>query len=155
MSAQMKLPANHTALHEDEMMYITGGASVETVVKAVVAVGRRSSPPGGGWHSSPGHPERFGRPARPVRRRRGQHRLRQNFIDGALATGQNFLNDLLACKAGLKNANPSSSSHTYTNKAAEHPHRALCLLFVYAVSAVLCPRRSTSDKEKTYPNPSS
>ena len=39
MSAQMKLPANHTALHEDEMMYITGGASVETVVKAVVAVG--------------------------------------------------------------------------------------------------------------------
>ncbi len=39
MSAQMKLPANHTALHEDEMMYITGGASVDTVVKAVVAVG--------------------------------------------------------------------------------------------------------------------
>ena len=26
-------------------------------------------------------------------------------------------------------------------------------MFVYAVSAVLCPRRSTSDKEKTYPNP--
>ena len=39
MSAQMKLPASHTALHEDEMMYTTGGAAVDTVARAVVAVG--------------------------------------------------------------------------------------------------------------------
>ena len=64
MSAQMKLPANHTALHEDEMMYITGGASVDTVVKAVVAVGGTAAL------------LVVGGIALPVRRRRGQRRLR-------------------------------------------------------------------------------
>ena len=41
------------------------------------------------------------------------------------------------------------------SKKAEHLYRALCLLWFYAVVVVLLPRRSTSGKEKTYPNPSS
>ena len=95
MSAQMKLPANHTALHEDEMMYITCGASVDTVVKAVVAVGgaaallvvcgialRAILNVLGGQRGLSGVVE-------------DSIASGQNFIDGALATGQNFLNDLL------------------------------------------------------------
>ena len=39
------------------------------------------------------------------------------------------------------------------SKKAEHPYRALCLLWFYAVVVVLLPQRSTSSEEKTYPNP--
>lgn len=92
MSAQMKLPANHTALHEDEMMYITGGASVDTVVKAVGGTAALLVVGGialrailnvlGGQRGLSGVVE-------------DSVASGQNFIDGALATGQNFLNDLL------------------------------------------------------------
>ena len=39
MSAQLKLPANHTALHEDAMMYTTDGEAADTDARAAVAVG--------------------------------------------------------------------------------------------------------------------
>ena len=95
MSAQMKLPANHTALHEDEMMYITGGASVDTVVKAVVAVGGTAALLVVGGIALRAILNVLG----------GQRGLSgvvedsiasgQNFIDGALAAGRNFLNSLM------------------------------------------------------------
>ena len=39
------------------------------------------------------------------------------------------------------------------SKKAEHPYRALCLLWFYAVVVVLLPQRSTSSKEKSVSEP--
>ena len=76
MSAQMKLPANHTALHEDEMMYTTGGAAVDTVARAVVAVGGAAALLVVGGVAARAILSVFGGAGRPGRRHRGQRRRR-------------------------------------------------------------------------------
>lgn len=76
MSAQMKLPANHTALHEDEMMYTTGGAAVDTVARAVVAVGVAAALLVVGGVAARAILSVFGGAGRPDRRHRGQRRRR-------------------------------------------------------------------------------
>ena len=76
MSAQMKLPASHTALHEDEMMYTTGGAAVDTVARAVVAVGGAAALLVVGGVAARAILSVFGGAGRPGRHHRGQRRRR-------------------------------------------------------------------------------
>lgn len=84
MSAQMKLPANHTALHEDEMMYTTGGAAVDTVARAVVAVGGAAALLVVGGVAARAILSVFG----------GQGGL-TGAIEDSVAAGRNFLNSLM------------------------------------------------------------
>lgn len=84
MSAQMKLPASHTALHEDEMMYTTGGAAVDTVARAVVAVGGAAALLVVGSVAARAILSVFG----------GQGGL-TGAIEDSVAAGRNFLNSLM------------------------------------------------------------
>ncbi len=95
MSAQMKLPANHTALHEDEMMYTTGGAAVDTVARAVVAVGGAADLLVVGGVAARAILSVFGGQGGLAGAIEDSVAAGQNFIDGALAAGRNFLNSLM------------------------------------------------------------
>ena len=75
MSAQMKLPASHTALHEDEMMYTT---------RAVVAVGGAAALLVVGGVAARAILSVFG----------GQGGL-AGAIEDSVAAGRNFLNSLM------------------------------------------------------------
>ena len=92
MSAQMKLPANHTALHEDEMMYTTGGAAVDTVARAV---GGAAALLVVGGVAARAILSVFGGQGGLTGAIEDSVAAGQNFIDGALAAGRNFLNSLM------------------------------------------------------------
>lgn len=83
----LNLPADCTLLTEDEMLSATGGTAVETIAKAVVAVGVSAALLVVGGIAARGILSIFGGVS--------SVSAGSNFIDIALASGQNFLDNLM------------------------------------------------------------
>lgn len=88
----LNLPADCTLLTEDEMLSATGGTAVETIAKAVVAVGVSAALLVVGGIAARGILSIFGGVSSAID---SSVSAGSNFIDSALASGQNFLDNLM------------------------------------------------------------
>lgn len=89
----LNLPANCAMMNDDEMMNVSGGSTIETAFKAVVAIGSAVALTGVAAVAAKGILSIFG--GDPGQWIQDSINGGKNFIDGAVNAGQNFLNKLM------------------------------------------------------------